>query len=105
MDDQTAAHALAVMRTALPAGSCIAICHLAGDTGRGLAELGAVWERPIPGLPHARTLHGIRALLIDLNLIEPGLVPAPHWRPEPSPWAPPDGVDLWCGVGGWERSR
>ncbi|MFI0484334.1 SAM-dependent methyltransferase [Actinomadura sp. 9N215] len=99
VDDQTAAHALAVLRTVLPGGSCIGICHLAGDTGQGLGALGGLWDRPIPGLPHARTLDGIRALFTDLDVAEPGLVAAPHWRPEPSPWAPLEGVDLWCGVG------
>ncbi|TMQ90988.1 SAM-dependent methyltransferase [Actinomadura soli] len=99
VDDPTAAHTLAVLRTALPGGSCLAICHLGGNTGRGLTALGALRDRPIPGLPHARTLDGIQALFTDLDLAEPGLVTAPHWRPEPSPWAPLDGVDLWCGVG------
>lgn len=99
VDDRTAAHALAVLRTALPGGSCIAICHLTGDTGQGLAALGAEQDRPIPRLPHARTLDGIRVLFTDLDMAEPGLVAAPHWRPEPSPCAPLDGVDLWCGLG------
>lgn len=105
LDDAAARHALAVLQTALAAGSCIAMCHLGGDTARGLAELGALREQPIPGLPHRRNLPGVRALFTGLDMIDPGLVPAPRWRPEPSPWPPLDGVDLLCGVGRVPRLR
>lgn len=98
LDDAAATHAVGVLGGALPRGSCVAICSVTGQAGRGLAALGAVGSRRIPGLPRARTRAGVRALFAGLELVEPGVVPASQWRPEPSPWeAGP--VDLWCGLG------
>lgn len=99
LDDAAAAHAMGVLHMALPPGSYIALCHLTGETGQGLAALDTVQNRRIPGLSHARTPAGVRALFTGLDLAEPGIVPAPQWRPEPSPWPQPGPVDLWCGLG------
>lgn len=101
LDDAAAAHAMGVLGGALPHGSCIAICHLTGRTGQGLGALGSRW---IPGLPQARTPAGVRALFAGLELVEPGVMPASQWRPEPSPWQPRP-VDLWCGVGRISRPQ
>lgn len=98
LDDVAAAHAMGALNAALPHGSCIALCHLTGKTGQGLAALGALGARPIPALPRVRTPAAVRALFAGLDLAEPGVVPAPQWRPEPSPWQP-EPVDLWCGLG------
>ncbi|MGP4029686.1 SAM-dependent methyltransferase [Actinomadura sp. 3N407] len=98
LDDTAAAHAIGVLGGALPPGSCIAICHLTGATGRAMAALNALQISSIPGLPRARNPAAVRALFAGLEVVEPGVVPVPQWRPEPSPWeAGP--VDLWCGIG------
>lgn len=34
-----------------------------------------------------------------LDLVEPGVVSCPRWRPEASPFGPPAEVDAFCGVG------
>jgi O-methyltransferase involved in polyketide biosynthesis len=34
-----------------------------------------------------------------LDLVEPGVVSAPRWRPEPSPAGLPDELDVYCGIG------
>jgi hypothetical protein len=33
-----------------------------------------------------------------LELLEPGVVEPPHWRPDPDEPSPPD-VTIWCGIG------
>ncbi|TDC91959.1 SAM-dependent methyltransferase [Actinomadura sp. 7K507] len=104
LDDPVAAHVIGVLGGALPHGSCVAICQLTGQTGEGLAALGSLGARRIPGLPHARTPAGVRALFAGLELVGPGVVSASQWRPEPSPWQPGP-VDLWCGLGRVMRDR
>ena len=99
------AHVLDVLRGELPRGSCVAICQLTGATGRGLAAVAAQQGGQMPGLPHPRVPADVRALFGGLELVEPGVVPIPRWRPEPSPWQRLGPVDLWGGVGRVLRSR
>ncbi|MFB4298873.1 SAM-dependent methyltransferase [Actinomadura sp. NTSP31] len=40
----------------------------------------------------------ITAYFDGLELVEPGVVPVSRWRPEPSPFDEPAGVDAFCGV-------
>ncbi|GAA0544383.1 SAM-dependent methyltransferase [Actinomadura livida] len=105
LDDAAAARGLDVLHAALPRGSCIAICHLTGATACGLAALGAARGVRISGSPHARVPADVRAWFAGLDLIEPGVVSAPRWRPEASPWPRSGPVDLWCGVGSVPGAR
>lgn len=98
LDDAAAVRAVGVLCAALPRGSCLAICHLTGETGQVLAALGARGTRRIPGLPHTRTPDGVRALFAGLELVEPGVVAPTLWRPEVTPFGPPPRVDARCGV-------
>ncbi|WP_141968359.1 SAM-dependent methyltransferase [Actinomadura hallensis] len=53
------------------------------------------------GTPHpikARTSAEIEALFAGLELLEPGVVSCPRWRPEPSPWGEPEETMTFCGV-------
>jgi hypothetical protein len=45
-----------------------------------------------------RTREQIAGFFDGLDLVEPGLVPIPHWRPEPSPFEPPGEVATIGGV-------
>ena len=50
------------------------------------------------GVPyHARTLEQIVSFFDGLELVEPGVVSAPLWRPEPG--GTPTALDEFCGVG------
>ena len=97
LDDGAVAHAIGVLGGTLPHGSAIVICHVTGQSGQGMAALGALKYSRIPGLPHARTPADVRALFTGLELVWPGVAPASGWRPEPSRWRP-EPVDLWCGL-------
>ncbi|MFG2245817.1 SAM-dependent methyltransferase [Spirillospora sp. NPDC048823] len=99
LNETTATRALDVLCAALPRGSCIAICNLTGATCRGLATLGAAQGIRVAGLPNDRAPADVRALFAGLDLVDPGVVSLPHWRPEPSPWPRSRPVDVWCGVG------
>jgi hypothetical protein len=81
----------------LPSGSYFAL-YDGADTNeafnqaqRGYNESGAVpyyLRRPAQFAPFFE----------GLDLVEPGLVPVPHWRPDPSPSGPPPEIYSYCGV-------
>jgi hypothetical protein len=67
---------------ALPSGSYVFVHHLL-DTGDPAAtDLQASMAKGL-GRVQFRTMAQVRALLGDLELVEPGLVPVPDWRPDP----------------------
>ncbi|WP_407561337.1 SAM-dependent methyltransferase [Streptomyces sp. 184] len=52
------------------------------------------------GVPYnLRTPDQIRAYYEGLDLVPPGVVPIPTWRPDPTPFGGPRDVDQWGGVG------
>ena len=52
------------------------------------------------GVPYnVRTVTQIAGYYEGLELVEPGVVPIPQWRPEPSPFGGPGDVAEWGGVG------
>ena len=67
---------------ALPSGSYVFIHHLL-DTGDPAAV--GLQSVMLKGLGRAqfRTLPQVRRLFGDLELVEPGLVTVPEWRPDP----------------------
>jgi hypothetical protein len=96
-DDDAAAQAIAGrLKDALPLGGYLAISEIA-DTHPAMnaalahyAQTGAVPYRP-------RRPDQIARLLGGLDLIEPGVVPAHQWRPDPSP-SPPLVVPVQGGI-------
>jgi O-methyltransferase involved in polyketide biosynthesis len=51
-------------------------------------------------LPYVlRAPEEIAGFFDGLELVEPGVVSCPRWRPEPAPSGPPAEVDAFCGVG------
>jgi hypothetical protein len=88
-DDGEAAAIVGRLVHALPPGGFLSL-YDSIDTGRahteaarGYADTGAV---PY----HLRSPSQIASLLDGLELIEPGLVPITQWRPDPSPFPPPE---------------
>jgi len=86
---------------ALPSGSYLALTHPTGDFdpeaaagARAVAKQSGMTILPRAEADVARFFDG-------LELVEPGLVPVPEWRPDPqeTPVADPRSVYYWAGVG------
>ena len=82
LDEEDPVRLVAELADALPSGSYVFIHHLV-DTGDPAAA--ALQEQMLKGLGRVRfrTLADVRRLFGDLELVEPGLVPIPEWRPDP----------------------
>jgi hypothetical protein len=82
LDEEDPGRRVAELVDALPSGSYVFIHHLL-DTGDPAAA--ALQEQMLKGLGRVRfrTLGEVRRLFGDLELVEPGLVPIPEWRPDP----------------------
>jgi hypothetical protein len=82
LDDEQPAEVVATLYDALPSGSYVFIHHLLSTEDPAAAVL---QEQMRSGLGRAqfRTLDEVRLLFDGLELVEPGLVPVPDWRPQP----------------------
>ncbi len=82
LDEEDPARLVAELVDALPSGSYVFIHHLLDTGDPAAAEL---QEQMLKGLGRVRfrTLAEVRRLFGDLELVEPGLVPIPEWRPDP----------------------
>jgi len=82
-DDGQACHAVATLRDALAAGSYVAIAHPSReDAPPALLEQVNKLTASAPSRYQYRTLAKIRDFFDGLDLVEPGLVHTPLWRPE-----------------------
>ncbi|MFJ6671718.1 SAM-dependent methyltransferase [Actinosynnema sp. NPDC091369] len=94
-DHEDPAGLVARYRAALPRGGYVAISHLTADHDpEGMAEVTAAMAAspdPMFFRPHDRVV----ALFDGMELVEPGVVDAPRWRPEPGV---ADLVDMTHGV-------
>ena len=82
LDEEHPGDVVATLYRALPPGSYVFIHHLLSIEDPAAAVL---QEQMRTGLGRAqfRTLDQVRALFDGLELVEPGLVIVPDWRPEP----------------------
>jgi S-adenosyl methyltransferase len=82
LDDEHPGDVVATLYRALPSGSSVFIHHLLAIEDPAAAVL---QEQMRAGLGRAqfRTMDQVRALFDGLELVEPGLVAVPDWRPEP----------------------
>jgi S-adenosyl methyltransferase len=71
----------------LPPGSYLALADSV-STGRAHSEAGKKYAETGAVPYHLRTPEEIAGFFTGLTLIEPGLVPIPDWRPDPSPFPP-----------------
>ena len=82
----------------LAPGSCLALTHLASDLHT--EELSETFNRLNSAMAESVTLRSrgeVAALLGGLDLVEPGVVQAAQWRPDPGTAVPES--QMWCGVG------
>jgi len=97
--DQPAAIVDTLM-TACPPGSYLVLGQPAIDVepermGQAVARTGRLLTAPATMRTHAEIL----AFFDGLDMVEPGLVQLPDWRPEPTDPPVPGPVPFWCGVG------
>jgi hypothetical protein len=72
-----------------PSGSYLAISHATADSTPGLHEVNEIMEEATAQV-HERSRARVQALLGGLDLVEPGLVWLPEWRPDPGTEPPDD---------------
>ena len=75
---------LATLAAGLAPGSFVAISHLTSDFAPAAVTSGvAAYNEAVPGGITARSHTQVSALLGDLSLVPPGVVPVSEWRPDP----------------------
>jgi hypothetical protein len=99
IDDDATAHQLArQLYDALCPGSYVAVSHFArteGDVGMDetFEQLNKQWGESIT----RRTRSQVESLLEPFQLVTPGIVELPDWRP-PAPHSGPRPLPMWCGL-------
>ncbi|MEE2037553.1 SAM-dependent methyltransferase [Nocardiopsis sp. CT-R113] len=78
-DERTYAVARAYV-DALPSGSFLALCD-STDTSRQIVEAAEAWNENAAQPIHLRTPEQVSAFFDGLELLEPGVVSVPFWRP------------------------
>jgi hypothetical protein len=68
---------------ALPSGSFLALCD-STDTSRQIVDAAKAWNESAALPIHLRTPEQISTFFDGLDLLEPGVVSVPFWRPDPS---------------------
>jgi SAM-dependent methyltransferase len=91
---------MATLRDALAPGSYLVICHGTTD-GRPetLQAVGKVFNRSVTTQSHARSRAQIQRMFGDFDLMRPGLVHMPLWRPDSPADVPEDPARYWCLAG------
>ncbi|HEU5160397.1 MAG TPA: SAM-dependent methyltransferase [Streptosporangiaceae bacterium] len=85
---------------AVPSGSYLVIADGTNVFGgRALDEAMQVWNASAEPPYILRTPEQIAGFFAGLELVDPGVVSVPQWRPDPSPFALPADVDNFGGVG------
>jgi hypothetical protein len=75
---------LATLAAGLAPGSFVAVSHLTSDFAPAAVTSGiAAYNEAVPGGITARSHAQVSALLGDLLLVPPGVVPVSEWRPDP----------------------
>jgi hypothetical protein len=82
LDEEHPGDVVATLYDALPSGSYVFIHHLLATEDPAAAELQEQMRTGI-GRAQFRTMAEVRSLFERLELVEPGLVLVPDWRPEP----------------------
>ncbi|MGW3954361.1 SAM-dependent methyltransferase [Streptomyces sp. NPDC004752] len=95
-DEEKPGEVVAILRDALPAGSCLVLSHATGDfADRSAAQ--AVYSRASATLnlrPHA----AVERFFDGFELVEPGLAQVPFWRPDAPPPTGSDAIGFYGGV-------
>jgi S-adenosyl methyltransferase len=82
LDEESPAEVVATLYQALPSGSYVFIHHLLAIEDPSAATLQEQMRRGL-GRAQFRTMDQVTDLFDGLELVEPGVVLVPEWRPEP----------------------
>jgi S-adenosyl methyltransferase len=83
---------------ALPSGSYLALCDGTNVISQAVVEAQEQYNQSGAVPYHLRSPEQIAGFFQGLELVEPGVVSVPHWRPDPAD-APSQEVDQFGGVG------
>ena len=99
-DDDEAKAIVTRLLAAVPAGSYLAITHSTSEvSGERVVEAVRQWNQVAPTPYTLRSPEQIAAFFTGLELIEPGLVPCPRWRPDPQDIGSVQDMDEFCALG------
>ena len=99
-DDEEARAIVTRLLAALPAGSYLAITHSTSEvSGERVIEAVRQWNAVAPTPYTLRSPAQIAAFFTGLELIEPGIVSCPEWRPEPPDAGRVQRMDEFCALG------
>jgi O-methyltransferase involved in polyketide biosynthesis len=96
-DDEQAQSIVKRLMAAAPSGSYLAM-NDGSDTSEEVVEAARIWNQSANPTYHLRSPDRIARFFDGLELVEPGVVSPPRWRPEPSASGLPAGIDSFCGV-------
>ncbi|WP_433332061.1 SAM-dependent methyltransferase [Spirillospora sp. CA-294931] len=100
IDDEKAHWIIDRLLDGVPSGSHLAIAHPTIEvTGEKMVAAIEQWNRFGTPPGRHRSPAGLAAFFSRLELVEPGVVTAPLWRPGPSPFGEPEPTDQYVGVG------
>jgi O-methyltransferase involved in polyketide biosynthesis len=98
LDDHGAARSItSQLMDALPSGSYLAIADGAAGTGP-VSEAQRRYNDAAPMPYHLRRPDELASFFDGLDLIEPGVVPCPQWKPDAPGDAAPEAAAAYCGV-------
>jgi hypothetical protein len=99
-DSARPAEIMATLRDALVPGSYLVICHSCRDANPGMASPAeAAYRSRVAGQLCIRTREEIAGLFDGFDLVEPGLVWLPEWRPDSPSDVPENPQQYWGLVG------
>jgi hypothetical protein len=75
-----------------PPGSYLVVSHGTADAVPGVNDAAAVYRQSTSSA-HARSREHVERLINGLDLVEPGIVWLPEWRPDPGTEPPPNPAD------------
>jgi S-adenosyl methyltransferase len=97
-DADNPAGIIATLLGAVPAGSYLVISHPAADVQtEAVSQVQTSYNQNVATGQTRRTQEQVAAFFDGLELLAPGVVETPRWRPEEPPPAVP--VPMWAGVG------
>jgi S-adenosyl methyltransferase len=97
-DDEAAAGVVSALMAAVPSGSYLAIMHPASDLDPALPEAERRWNLLAAQRVRLRSRPLVASYFAGLDLVEPGLVTVPQWRPGPDDAVPAEVVPLYAAV-------
>jgi SAM-dependent methyltransferase len=99
-DAEQPAELVATLVDALPPGSYVVISHVTAEalTDDEVAGVGVAYSKVPTGM-NLRSREQVSQFLTGLDLLEPGLVLCPFWRPEGEPAPESDRVSILAAVG------